>query len=149
MSFVTAAIAAAVVAAAVFHRAWLPEAKQLVSAFSAGDHDSPSVIAPDEDHAGDAHSDDHPGHDDLTSLHLSPQAWKNINLQVGPVELADFERTVTVPAIVVERPGQTVLQVSAPLTGVVTGVFITRGQAIEPGDLLFNLRLTHEDLVQT
>ena len=34
------------------------------------------------------------------------------------------------------------------MTGVVTDVFVTEGQAVLPGDPLFVMRLTHEDVVQ-
>jgi biotin carboxyl carrier protein len=37
--------------------------------------------------------------------------------------------------------------VSAPLTGIVQRVYPIRGEAISPGDQLFQIRLTHEDLV--
>ncbi len=53
-----------------------------------------------------------------------------------------------VPAIVVERPGQTNVQVAAPLTGVVTRVWPMQGEAVTPGQPLFDLRLTHEEVVE-
>jgi multidrug efflux pump subunit AcrA (membrane-fusion protein) len=137
---------AALAAAAVFHRSWLPEAKEWLS-FAASKNDEQPEEA--DDHAGHGHGDDHAGHEEANSLEISPQAWKNLNLQVGKIELRDYERTVTIPALVVERPGRTTIQVAAPLTGMVTGVFVAKGQAVNPGDLLFNLRLTHEDLVAT
>ena len=34
------------------------------------------------------------------------------------------------------------------MSGVVTDVFVTEGQAVRPGDSLFVMRLTHEDVVQ-
>ena len=66
----------------------------------------------------------------------------------SPVELQTFRRSITIPATIVERPGQTRIQVSAPMTGVVTFVHAVQGAAIEPETLLFQIRLTHEDLVQ-
>lgn len=92
--------------------------------------------------------EDHAGHDEASSLRLSPQARRNIGLRVGKVELTSFQRTITVPAVVAERPGRTKVRVTAPLTGVITDVFAVSGQAVQPGDTLFVLRLTHEDLVQ-
>jgi multidrug efflux pump subunit AcrA (membrane-fusion protein) len=133
----------------------------LASAFGArGDdgtaHGSKSAAhshGPEDDH-GHAH-DEAPGHghdhaadDDGETVRLSPQARRNIGLKVGPVALRDYQRTITLPAIVVERPGRTTFRVAAPLTGVITDVFAASGEAVEPGDLLFILRLTHEDLVQ-
>jgi biotin carboxyl carrier protein len=87
-------------------------------------------------------------HGKADSIALSPQARKNIGLTTGAVKLRDFDRKITVPAMVVERPGATSYSVSAPMTGVVTGVHVVRGEAVLSGKLLFTMRLTHEDLVQ-
>ena len=97
-------------------------------------------------HGNDGH--DHSHEDDLTLVELSQQARGNIGLKVQAVNFSTFTRTVTVPAIVVERPGQSQMDVVAPLTGVVTKIYVIPGQAVEPGQPLFDLRLTHEELVQ-
>ena len=112
---------------------------------SAGNSESPTTA--------EAHEDDHADHDEhghaeSESIALSPQARKNIGLKTGEVELTNADRSITVPAIVTERPGETTFHIAAPLTGVVTGLSIVRGEAVESGKLLFTLRLTHEDLVQ-
>ena len=80
---------------------------------------------------------------------LSEQARKNVGLKLVTIELDDFDRTITVPAMVVERPGRTRIKVSAPMTGIVTHIYPIRGEAITPGQPLFDIRLTHEDLVTT
>ena len=85
-------------------------------------------------------------------LDLSPEAMKNLGLTsdtVRPIALQTFRKTISVPAIIVERPGQTLTQISTPMTGVVTEVAAIEGSSVEPGQLLFRVRLTHEDLVQT
>lgn len=116
-----------------------------------GDGGLPSAARGDST-SPEAHSDDHAGHehahDESDSIELSPQARKNIGLKTGEVQITDAKRFITVPAIVTERPGETTFQIAAPLTGIVTGLSIVRGEAIESGELLFTLRLTHEDLVQ-
>ena len=103
----------------------------------------------------DGHDHDHGehdhGHSDADSLALTPQARLNLGLtpeSIQPVKLQSYERSFTVPGIVAAVPGRTHLVVSAPLTGVVTTVHISPGEAVTPGDLLFQMRLTHEDLVQ-
>ena len=48
----------------------------------------------------------------------------------------------------VERPGKSRLEVTAPFTGMVAEIHGTQGEAIRPGQELFDLRLTHEDVVQ-
>ncbi len=85
---------------------------------------------------------------DAMPLELSPQGRKNIGLILETVTLGDFERTIAIPATLVERPGQTKIAVSAPMTGLVTGIHAIRGEAVTPGAVLFDLRLTHEDLVE-
>ena len=55
---------------------------------------------------------------------------------------------MTVPAMVVERPGRSSIQVAAPLTGVVTRVWPLQGETVAPGQPLFDLRLTHEEVVE-
>jgi multidrug efflux pump subunit AcrA (membrane-fusion protein) len=95
---------------------------------------------------GDEH--DHGAHSGPNHLDLSPQAQRNIGLKVGPVTLQDFERVVTIPGIVVERPGRTSAAVTAPLTGVIEKIEAIEGEAVSPGELLFTIRLTHEEIVQ-
>ncbi|MFG0334396.1 MAG: efflux RND transporter periplasmic adaptor subunit [Maioricimonas sp. JB049] len=109
-----------------------------------GDHGADD----DHDHAHDEHA----GHSAEESLDLSAQARRNIGLTsefVRPVTLQTFRRTMTVPAIVTERPGRTRIRVATPLTGLITRIHAVQGEAVQPGALLFDIRLTHEDLVQT
>ncbi|MCA9072300.1 MAG: efflux RND transporter periplasmic adaptor subunit, partial [Planctomycetaceae bacterium] len=121
---------------------WLPSLSELVI----GSSTSPAPAEPTDPHAG--HHHDHSGHDESESVELSPQARKNINLKTGEIQLSDYARTITVPAMVTERPGETTFQIAAPLTGVVAGLSVVRGEAVQSGKLLFTLRLTHEDIVQ-
>lgn len=87
-------------------------------------------------------------HDEADALKLGVQTQKSIGVQVSRVELKTFQRATTVPGMVVERPGQSTLDVTAPTTGVVTHIFPIQGQAVEPEEPLFEIRLTHEDLLQ-
>jgi multidrug efflux pump subunit AcrA (membrane-fusion protein) len=141
------AIVAASGAAAFF--GWMPQLTERLSALVGGDNAGPSGGDPAAmNHAEeDKHDHDH-GHDNPNALELSQQARRNIGLRTGPVELAPYDRKVSIPGIVVERPGQSVIDVTAPLTGVVTQVHATVGESVSPGAKLFDLRLTHEDVVQ-
>jgi membrane fusion protein, heavy metal efflux system len=90
-------------------------------------------------------------HEDTTgsdSVHVSPQAQRNIGLRIEEAKLANFERTITVPGVIVERPGRSTIEVTAPLTGVIEQIGVIQGEAVTPGQLLFEQRLTHEELVQ-
>jgi len=123
-----------------------------------GDHDHQDGDG-DEDkhqHAG-GEEDDHAHaqkvkydhkHDEAAAIKLSQQARGNIGLRTAKVELKPFERTITVPGIVVERPGWSVIEVTATMTGIVTQIYPIQGEAIGPGQPLFEVRLTHEDLLQ-
>ncbi|MBI3463951.1 MAG: HlyD family efflux transporter periplasmic adaptor subunit [Planctomycetes bacterium] len=81
-------------------------------------------------------------------IELSEQAQQNIGLATINLEPATFSRTITVPGIVCEKPGHSDVEVTAPLTGVVTQVYPLRGETLDPGDPLFRMRLTHEEIVQ-
>jgi multidrug efflux pump subunit AcrA (membrane-fusion protein) len=109
---------------------------------------------PGDDKAVDvqAHDDqkpaqDHPAHDEATALALSPQALKNIGFEPVTIGIGSYERTISLPGMVVERPGRTQIQVAAPFAGVVTRIYGIEGEAVPTGNALFDLRLTHEDLI--
>jgi len=114
--------------------------------------------APDAHSGGDAwneHAAEAPGEKVLDHKHIEAEAVKlsltaqaNVGMQLAKIELRPFERTMTVPAIVVERPGRSTMQIAAPLTGVVTRVWPLQGETVTPGQPLFDLRLTHEEVVE-
>jgi membrane fusion protein, heavy metal efflux system len=123
-----------------------------------GDHDHDAdhdEHGHDGDHDEHGHAEkggkppvyDHP-HDEAATVKLSESARKNIGLRLAKVELKPFERTMTVPGIIVERPGWSVLEITAPMTGVVTRIYPIQGQAVQPDQPLFDVRLSHEDLLQ-
>jgi membrane fusion protein, heavy metal efflux system len=87
-------------------------------------------------------------HDEAAAVKLSTAAQENVGLQLAAVELKPFERTMTVPAMIVERPGRSSIQIAAPLTGVITRVWPLQGETVKPGQPLFDLRLTHEEVVE-
>jgi multidrug efflux pump subunit AcrA (membrane-fusion protein) len=143
-----------VVAAGATHQVWLPRVRQLLAAQQlvrvddrADDQSPGHEHAHDEHGDGLEHDDDHPGHTEAHALELSNVAWKNIGLTTGVVEPRTFVKTVSVPAMVVERPGRSQVEISTPLTGIVTRLYLIEGEAILPGQAVFDLRLTHEDLV--
>lgn len=142
-----------VVGLATWNR-WFPAATawvdSTVTAFRGGGETAiDDGHAENDPHAGHDHGA-HDGHSEETSLELSAQALRNIGLSdetIQPIKLETFRRSITVPAVVVERPGRTRVQVATPMTGVITHVHAVQGEAVEPGTLLFQIRLTHEDLV--
>lgn len=136
---------------------WWEQSQAWVRTTISGNRKPPLLDS--HDHGGGAHAEDphsheghDHGHDDGTSLELSAQAQGNIGLTaefLKPVALETFRRSITVPGIIVGRPGRTRLEVSTPMAGVITHVHAVQGEAVAPGTLLFELRITAEELVST
>ncbi len=123
-------------AAFVTSERWLPIiGLQLTETTNTNDAD-----VPHDDH----HDHDH---DESASIELSERGLKNIGFEPFVVGLADYSRTLSLPAIVVERPGRSQIHVTAPLTGLVTDIHAVSGEAVGPNEPLFEIRLTHEELV--
>jgi biotin carboxyl carrier protein len=150
---VAVVVAVAGAAAAYLSRdGWLPEARRLLAAAQKRLQDAESSQAPVHEEPGEAgvHAGQNAaGGAGETSLELSEQAQKNVGLQLMTVQLQDFDRTISVPATVKDRQGRTEVKVSAPMTGIVIRIYPIRGEAVAAGQPLFDLRLTHEDLVDT
>ncbi len=119
------------------------------------DHDDGSARAHDDGEevgAADPHAGHDHGADESGTLELSKQAQGNIGLTaeyLKPLKLETFRRSITVPGIVVERPGRTRVEISTPMAAVITHVHAVQGEAVKPGTLLFQLRITAEELVST
>lgn len=157
----------AIIAAAVTYSKWWPRLSATVDTIVRSQR-PPSDPDHDEHGHGHGHGHDHgsgDGHDHSASaeghdahnhgpenIQLTAQAVKNLGLTaeyLKPVELRNYQRTITVPAIIAPKPGRTQIRVSSPLSGVVLHVHAVTGEAVTPGDLLFRVRLTYEDLVDT
>lgn len=121
--------------------AWWQQ-NRVLSLFIA-DHDSA-----DQQHSEDEHAHDHGSGDDR--LPVSDAARANLGLTaeyLWPVAASAWSKSVSIPGVVRAQPGTSVWHVSAPLTGVVTKVLAISGEAVLPGVPLFEIRLTHEELV--
>ncbi len=127
---------------------WWPTFSNWVDTTLAGYHPASSE---EGEHTDEAEQPEHADHADPGStLTLSPSAQRNLGLSddyLQPIALEPFYRSLTVPAVITARPGRTQLHVSTPMTGIITHVHAVTGETIRPGDLLFEIRLTHEDLV--
>ncbi len=124
---------------------WLPYAQQQVDRLLASRQGS---VEEEHDHAHeDEHDHSHPGHAEESSIELSAAGLKNIGFRPVTVALSTYTRRLNVPAMVVERPGRTQIQISAPLTGIVTKIHYVPGAAVAADSPLFEIRLTHEELV--
>lgn len=137
----------ATVAAAATGKLWFPWVKLRTVDWLA--ERSSQAIAAKDDSADYGHDHDHDqqGHSESSSIELSAKALKNIGFQPISITRANFSKTVTLPAIIVERPGRSQIHITAPLTGVICKILPVKGAAIESGSPLFEIRLTHEELV--
>ena len=98
------------------------------------------------------HGDKIPAATASSVLDLTPQAIKNLGLtpdQLRPIELGTYQRTINVPAVLAALPGRTKIQVASPLNGIIMHVHAVTSETVVPGELLFDIRLTYEDLVET
>lgn len=142
---------AVLIGIAATYRLWLPHLQNLLGlgaeqASVDEDHRQTTSKSASDEHEGH----DHAGHDESNSIELSLQARKNLGLgEPIKVKLEPFTKTVSVPGMVVERPGRSTIEITAPMTGVITRIYPIEGEAVEPGAKLFDLRLTHEELVQS
>jgi cobalt-zinc-cadmium efflux system membrane fusion protein len=138
-------VIAVVVIAIVIVLAWLTRASWLqaiAGSVSPDSADNVAELSPSDDSAEHDH-----GAATVNSITLSDRGLANIGFRPATVELQSFERTVTVPAIVAEKPGQTQIHLSSPVGGILTGIYVIQGEAIQPGSKMFDVRLTHEELV--
>ncbi len=130
---------ALLVGAALTYQRWWPPLSQWID----------RTMAATRPKASEAEAEAH-AHNSVESLELSPQARSNLGLTpefLRPISLTTYRRSISVPAVVAPRPGRTQIHVSTPLTGVITHVHAVTGEAVMPGTLLFEIRLTHEELV--
>lgn len=148
----------ATAAAVIFHSHWVPAARRLAGLQGGVEpaaqphvhHDEEALPPAAADHVEDGHGHDayDHEHEEAAALRLSKQAEADVGRDLHRVELRPFARTISVPATVVERPGRSKVQITAPFTGRVTRIYRVEGEAVTPGMPLFDLQLTHEELVE-
>ncbi|MBX9579285.1 MAG: efflux RND transporter periplasmic adaptor subunit, partial [Gemmataceae bacterium] len=130
---------------------WVPLVFPEKAAKSGGGHGGGAA----DDHAGH----DHGGHDHAPKgdrVKLSPQAQKNLGLDVDTLAPQEYWRTKLIPGVVVDRPGETDRGVTSKVAGVVTAIKARPGDTVKAGDPLFTIQLASEflqsaqtDLVKT
>lgn len=107
--------------------------------------------ANDHDHQSEEGEHEHEHEHEHDALVLSPQALANIGLEpgeAGVIELkaTDFKKRLSFPGFVRYRPGRSLIEVPSPASGVVTKIYAEEGEALCPGEPLFEIQLTHEEL---
>jgi len=111
---------------------------------------SPGESEEHAEHAGESHDGHNHGAAGEAADHvdLSPTARANLGLRTGRLRRSDFVRTLHIPGEIVEASGYSAADVPARVAGVVTRIHIAPGQAVKPGDPLFELDLTGEALAE-
>ena len=80
---------------------------------------------------------------------VGEQAQMNLGLTAKPLKAQSFWKTITLPGMVVDKPGVSDRQIVAPATGIVAHIFHVPGEMVRPGDELFTLRLSSDSLHET
>ncbi len=129
-------IAGAATAAYFTREAWLP-------------HLFPTKAEkPADPHGHDHGEEDHDHADHAEQVKLSPQAQQNLKLEVGEVTPRPYWRTLLVPGVVADRPGESERAVTTRLSGVVTRIAAKPGATVSAGQTLFTIEPTG-DVVRT
>ncbi len=108
----------------------------------------PYVFPPKAEAKAGGH-DDHAEHDHAEHaerVKLSPQAQKNLGLDVAAPVPRDYWRTLLIPGVVVDRPGESDRGVPSKVAGVVTDIRAKPGDTVTAGDPLFTVQLASEFL---
>ncbi len=137
------------------------------AAYRTQDRWMPFVFPATAAKSGDAHGgaeghaghDDHAGHDHGPRgdrVKLSPQAQKNLGLDVDNPSPQEYWRTMLIPGGVVDRPGVSDRGVTSKVAGVVLAVKARPGDTVRAGQPVFTIQLASEflqsaqtDLVKT
>lgn len=107
----------------------------------------PYVFPPKAEAKPDGHDDhDEHAHDHAERVKLSPQAQQNLGLDVAPPVPREYWRTLLIPGVVVDRPGESDRGVPSKVAGVVTEIRAKPGDTVKAGDPLFTLQLVSEFL---
>ncbi len=77
---------------------------------------------------------------------VGEQAQQNLGLVAKPLKAQTYWKTIQVPGMVVDRPGRSDRGVVAPATGVIAKVNHFPGDTVQPGEVLFTLKLLSESL---
>jgi multidrug efflux pump subunit AcrA (membrane-fusion protein) len=87
----------------------------------------------------------------MIEIAFSPTAAKNIGIDdstIARVEVVDYYKSITFPAVVTDRPGHSVINVPSPVSGVVTKIYQESGVAVSPGEALFDILLNQQEIIR-
>jgi biotin carboxyl carrier protein len=96
--------------------------------------------------AGDAAASQHEAAPVTDKVLLSDQAITNLGIKSLPLVTSAYWKSITVPGMVVDRPGQSDRGVVSPVMGVIQTVHRFPGESVAPGEPLFTIRVLSETL---
>lgn len=108
-----------------------------------------AVVSDGEDSTVENELEDDSGHGSSSVVEILASTMENMSLTSGKFEVRDYCQNIRIPATIVERMPQSRRLVTAPIGGHVTKVLIAEGQAVRPGERLFEFRITDESLADS
>lgn len=81
---------------------------------------------------------------DSRAVVLSPEARRNLGLEILPLEATSYWKVIEIPGVVVDRPGVSDRGVTAPIAGTITKVHAFPGTTVAPDAPLFTVRLVSD-----
>ncbi|MEM9368768.1 MAG: hypothetical protein AAGD07_22485, partial [Planctomycetota bacterium] len=106
-----------------------------------------STVTPEPGNQGDQAGTLSPEH--ATVLELRATARRNLGLKVAAARVTDHWRVVTIPGVVLDRPGVSDRGVTSPAVGSVSVIHVFPGDTVLPGDKLVTIQLFSEYLQAT
>ena len=103
-----------------------------------------AAVEPADEAEADHPTDD--GHGSAKIVELEEATLENMALKIGKFESRDYIEQVVIPAEFVERLPDGRHAVTAPISGRVEQVNVAPGQAVAPGQELFELSVTDEQI---
>jgi len=79
-------------------------------------------------------------------IELSDSAQRNLGVEAASLAPRPYWRTITIPGVVVDRPGESERNVAARVAGIVAEIHARPGENVKPGAPLFELDLVSEVL---
>jgi biotin carboxyl carrier protein len=100
--------------------------------------------------SADPHGAEPGAHDEhgvrVDRVKLSPQAQQNLALDVDTLTPQEYWRTMLIPGVVVDRPGESDRGVTSKVAGIVLAINARPGDTVKAGDPLFTVQLASEFL---
>jgi multidrug efflux pump subunit AcrA (membrane-fusion protein) len=79
---------------------------------------------------------------------VGEQAQKNLEITATPIRVESFWKTVSVPGMVVDRPGVSDQEIVAPAVGTISRILHFPGDTVRKGDALFTFKLLGDSVNQ-